>query len=74
LARLAQAGVKKILILTPGFMADCLETKEEIAIEAEEIFLHAGGERFAAAPCLNDAPESIEFLERFLTQELGGWL
>ena len=74
LARLAQAGVKKILILTPGFMADCLETKEEIAIEAEEIFLHAGGERFAAAPCLNDAPESIDFLERFLTQELCGWL
>ena len=47
--------MRRIAIVTPGFSADCLETLEEIAQENCEIFQHAGGEQFAAIPCLNDS-------------------
>ena len=52
---LAQQGVKRIAIVTPGFAADCLETLEEIAEENKEIFLDHGGEKFSYIPCLNDS-------------------
>ena len=52
--RLAKQGVKNLAVITPGFAADCLETLEEIGMENAEIFRHAGGENFAAIPCLND--------------------
>ena len=48
--------MKNLAVITPGFSADCLETLEEIAMENAEIFKHAGGENFAAIPCLNDWP------------------
>lgn len=48
--------MKRIAVMNPGFVSDCLETLEEIAGEAGEIFLHHGGEKFAHVPCLNDSP------------------
>lgn len=51
---LAQQGVKRLAIVTPAFISDCLETLEEIAMEGKTTFLQAGGEEFHAIPCLND--------------------
>jgi ferrochelatase len=71
---LAQEGVKRLAVLTPGFAADCLETLEEIAVENAEYFHEAGGERFAAIPCLNDSDEGLRVLEEVVRRELLGWL
>jgi ferrochelatase len=49
-------------VITPAFVADCLETLEEIAIEGEKTFKQAGGEWFQAIPCLNDQKPYITFL------------
>ena len=54
---LAAKGVKRLAVLAPGFSADCLETLEELDVENREYFMHAGGERFAYLPCLNDSEE-----------------
>jgi ferrochelatase len=62
LVRLAQSGKKRLLILCPAFVADCLETIEEISGQGKESFLGAGGESFVQVPCLNDQPPYIEFL------------
>jgi protoporphyrin/coproporphyrin ferrochelatase len=62
LQRLPKAGVKRILVMCPSFLADCLETLEEIAVEAKETFLEAGGEHFEKIVCPNDSPEFIDFL------------
>lgn len=71
---LAQSGVKNIAVVTPGFSADCLETLEEIAGENAEIFRHAGGERFAAIPCLNDSERGMRVIRTLVERELSGWL
>ncbi len=71
--KLAAAGVRRIAVLTPGFLADCIETLDEIGNELREAFLHAGGERFVTVPCLNDSPDAIAMLERLVRRELGGW-
>lgn len=60
--RLAAAGVKRLLVICPAFVTDCLETLEEIAIRGKEIFLAAGGESFEQIPCLNDQAPYIDFL------------
>ena len=70
---LAERGVKNIAIVTPGFVADCLETLEEIAGENAEIFHHHGGVNFAAIPCLNDGDAGMRIIERVVTRELMGW-
>jgi ferrochelatase len=54
-----EKGVKKLAVVTPAFMADCLETLEEIAMEASEEFIEAGGTHFKHIPCLNDSEEAI---------------
>lgn len=64
LERLAKEGRKRLLILCPAFLADCLETIEEISGEGKETFLHAGGESFTQIPCLNDQPPFIDFLAK----------
>lgn len=64
----AGAGVRRLAVITPGFMADCLETLEEIAIGGAMTFREAGGERFAAAPCLNESPEAIDLLEALVVR------
>ena len=55
--KMPERGIKKLAVVTPAFVADCLETLEEIAMEANEQFLHHGGEEFMAIPCLNDEDE-----------------
>jgi ferrochelatase len=67
-------GVKKVLVIAPGFTADCLETLEEIEGENQEAFLHAGGEKFAYVPCLNDSREGMDVIEAVVRRELQGWL
>lgn len=71
---LAERGVKNLAVITPGFSADCLETLEEIAMENAEIFRHAGGENFAAVPCLNDTPGGIAVIRDIVARELKGWI
>ncbi|MFC0219469.1 ferrochelatase [Pseudochelatococcus lubricantis] len=71
---LAQSGVKRLAIITPGFSADCLETLEEIGVENRDIFLQNGGERFAAIPCLNDTPEGMAVIAHVVRRELRGWI
>jgi len=70
---LAGRGVKSLAIITPGFSADCLETLEEIAMENADIFRSAGGENFAAIPCLNDSPGGMAVIRDVVTRELKGW-
>jgi ferrochelatase len=70
---LAARGVKNLVVITPGFSADCLETLEEIAGENAEYFHHAGGENFAAVPCLNDSEPGMRVIEAVVLRELQGW-
>ena len=55
--KMPEKGIKKLAVVTPAFVSDCLETLEEIAMEANEQFLHHGGEEFMAIPCMNDGDE-----------------
>jgi protoporphyrin/coproporphyrin ferrochelatase len=71
---LARKGVKNLVIITPGFAADCLETLEEIAVENARVFKRNGGENFAAIPCLNDSEAGMLMLERLAMRELKGWV
>jgi ferrochelatase len=70
--RLAEEGRKRLLVITPAFVTDCLETLEEIRVRGAEDFKAAGGGEFTHIPCLNDQPAYIDFLakrvERWLTQ------
>jgi protoporphyrin/coproporphyrin ferrochelatase len=67
-------GVKNLVMIMPGFSADCVETLEEVAIGLDETFKHAGGKNFSAVPCLNDSQQSIDMLEALVRQELKGWI
>jgi ferrochelatase len=73
LVALAQEGVQRVDVICPGFTSDCLETLEEIAQEAREAFLHAGGRDFHYIPCLNDSEAWIAALGRLSEQHLAGW-
>jgi len=72
--KLASEGVKRIAVINPGFVSDCLETLEEIAGEAAESFHEHGGEKFVHIPCLNDSPEGMRVLEKVIRRELQGWI
>lgn len=74
LARLGREGVKRIAVVTPGFVADNLETLEEIAIRGRETFVAAGGEDFASIECLNASDEGVGLLRGLLRRELAGWV
>lgn len=74
LADEAAKGTKRIAIAAPGFSADCLETREELAIRGREQFLAAGGEDFAALDCLNAGEAGMAMLERLVRRELSGWV
>jgi ferrochelatase len=73
LERLAKAGVKNLLVICPAFVADCLETLEEIGMRGKETFLAAGGEKFTMIPCLNNNPAWIsavlQLVKPFLRKE-----
>jgi ferrochelatase len=73
LVALAQSGVKRVDVMCPGFTSDCLETLEEINMEAREAFLHAGGSGFNYIPCLNDRNEWIRTLADLSERHLSGW-
>jgi protoporphyrin/coproporphyrin ferrochelatase len=73
-AELARGGVRNLMVITPGFAADCVETLEEIAIGTRQVFLDGGGERFSLVPCLNDSPRSVAMLGEIARRELLGWL
>ena len=62
IARLAKDGVKKLLVICPAFVTDCLETLEEISMEGKEIFLEGGGQNFHQIACLNDHPKWVDLL------------
>ena len=70
---LAREGVKRLVLVAPGFAADCLETLDELGHELREVFLRAGGEEFACIPCLNDSPAGIGLLAALARRELSGW-
>lgn len=62
LDELAKAGVRKLLVMCPAFVADCIETLEEIGQRGAEQFVEAGGERLELVPCLNDHPAWVDAL------------
>ncbi len=66
LEALPNKGVKKLLVICPGFASDCVETLEEINIQGKETFLKSGGEKFDLIPCLNDNSEHILLFERLV--------
>jgi protoporphyrin/coproporphyrin ferrochelatase len=71
---LAKKGVKNLVVITPGFSADCLETLEEIAQENAHVFKRYGGENFAAVPCLNDSEAGMLLIWQLAMRELKGWV
>ena len=73
LRELARQGIKRVDVLCPGFVADCLETLEEIDQEARQAFLEAGGEVFHYIPCLNERADWIDALAGIAERHLQGW-
>ena len=72
--QLAKDGMRRMVVVTPGFSADCLETLEEIAQENAGIFHEAGGEQFSAVPCLNDSDVGMDVIRQLVLRELQGWI
>lgn len=70
LVELAKQGTKNIVIATPGFFSDCVETLEEIHIQGRDTFLANGGKSYTAVPCLNDSPDAIRLLQTLLAPHL----
>ena len=64
--RLAKEGKKRLAVITPAFVADCLETLEEIAMEGEEQFIEAGGEHYKHIPCLNDSDHWVSVMANWV--------
>jgi ferrochelatase len=71
---LPSTGIRKLLVISPGFAADCVETLEELAIGLGQSFLQNGGEHYDVVPCLNDSPSSISMLGDIARRELSGWI
>jgi protoporphyrin/coproporphyrin ferrochelatase len=71
---LAKKGVKNLVVITPGFAADCLETLEEIAVENAHVFKRYGGQNFVAIPCLNDGEAGMLMIWQLAMRELKGWV
>jgi ferrochelatase len=73
LRQLAASGVTRVDVMCPGFVTDCLETLEEIAIEARAAFVAAGGREFHYIECLNDQHQWIAALAELAIRHLQGW-
>jgi ferrochelatase len=74
LAELAREGMRRVDVVCPGFVSDCLETLEEIDIEGRAAFLKAGGSELHTVPCLNERPAWIAALATLALKHLAGWL
>ena len=74
LERLGRLKTRRVDVVCPGFVADCLETLEEIAMEVRDEFLHAGGGEYHYIPCLNERPDWIHALTDLVADNLQGWL
>ena len=72
LRELARSGIRRVDVVCPGFVSDCLETLEEIAIEGRTAFLESGGAEYRAIPCLNESPEWIQALATIARAALAG--
>ena len=70
----AKQQIRELDVFCPGFVSDCLETLEEIAIQGREQFHEAGGQTFRFIPCLNDNPVFIAALADIAQENLGGWV
>ena len=70
LEELPKEGIKKLLILCPAFVSDCLETLEEIAIRGKESFMAAGGESYTMIPCMNTNPLWVKTVVDLVNEEL----
>ena len=70
LENLPKEGVKNVLTICPGFASDCVETLEEIQIQAKESFLNSGGENFEMVPCLNDNNDHIILLKSLIERNI----
>ncbi|WP_341928495.1 ferrochelatase [Methyloversatilis discipulorum] len=73
LEKLAEGGLRSVEVMCPGFVADCLETLEEIAVENRDAFIGRGGKQFSYIPCLNERPDWIAALGGIVRRELGHW-
>ncbi|MFM7847308.1 MAG: ferrochelatase [Rubrivivax sp.] len=73
LRELAASGVRQVDVICPGFAVDCLETLEEIAQEARDAFLEAGGQDFRYIGCLNDSDDAVLALRDLARLHLQGW-
>jgi len=71
LEKLAQEGIKNLLVMCPAFVTDCLETLEEIAIQGSEIFKQAGGQSLTLIPCLNDHEKWVSVISRWCNEYEG---
>jgi ferrochelatase len=74
LLELGKQKTKRVDVVCPGFVADCLETLEEIAMEGKEDFQHAGGGQYHYIPCLNDRDEWMHAFTDLVMDNLQGWL
>jgi len=72
LEEMPKEGIKKLLIICPAFVSDCLETLEEIAIRGKESFLNAGGESYTMIPCLNVHPAWVRAITKWMKEYVGG--
>jgi protoporphyrin/coproporphyrin ferrochelatase len=75
IAALGQAGVGPVLVFSPGFVTDCLETLDELGHEEREAFVEAGGDAaaYTLAPCLNDDSAFLGTLADLVRQNALGW-
>ena len=73
LEQLGRAGARRVDVVCPGFVSDCLETLEEIAIEGRAAFTAAGGGELDYVPCLNDHPAWVTALAGLVQRHLQGW-
>ena len=71
---MAEDGHKHVMVLAPGFVADCLETLDELGNELEEEFHEAGGETLTYIPCLNDSDDGMKVIEELAAANLAGWV
>jgi ferrochelatase len=74
LKNLGAEKTRRVDVVCPGFVADCLETLEEIAMEGKEDFKHAGGGNYHYIPCLNEQPVWIDALTNLVLENMHGWL